>query len=67
MTFHSLHEQATPLQIANVWDASSAQIAQDVSYLAIGTSSAAIASLLGTLQSIRAQQFFQPVFDHVGF
>ncbi len=47
MNFHALHQQAKPLLIANVWDASSAQIAQKVGYEAIGTSSAAIASMLG--------------------
>jgi 2-methylisocitrate lyase-like PEP mutase family enzyme len=47
MNFRAMHQQALPLQIANVWDASSSQIAQEAGYAAIGTSSAAIASMLG--------------------
>ena len=47
MNFFSLHHQRVPLIIANVWDASSALAAQDAGYLALGTSSAAIAAMLG--------------------
>jgi 2-methylisocitrate lyase-like PEP mutase family enzyme len=47
MTFSSLHCQPEPLLIANVWDVASAQIAQQAGYSVIGTSSAAIASILG--------------------
>lgn len=47
MNFNALHHQHAPLLIANVWDASSALAAQDAGYLALGTSSAAIASMLG--------------------
>lgn len=47
MNFHAMHQQAMPLQIANIWDASSAQIAQEAGYAAVGTSSAAIADMLG--------------------
>jgi len=47
MDFNTLHHQTQPLLIGNVWDASSAQAAQQAGYHAIGTSSAAIASMLG--------------------
>lgn len=46
-TFTRLHRQATPLLIGNVWDAASARRAEQAGYQALGTSSAAIASLLG--------------------
>ena len=47
MNFAALHYQPAPLIIANVWDASSALAAHQAGYLALGTSSAAIAALLG--------------------
>ncbi|WP_312228181.1 isocitrate lyase/phosphoenolpyruvate mutase family protein [Pseudescherichia sp.] len=47
MDFNALHHQNHPLLIANVWDASSALIAQQAGYHALGTSSAAIAAMLG--------------------
>lgn len=47
MDFRGLHQQPQPLVIANVWDASSALAAQNAGYRALGTSSAAVASLLG--------------------
>lgn len=47
MNFTELHHQSTPLLIANVWDASSAIAAQHAGYQATGTSSAAIAAMLG--------------------
>lgn len=47
MNFALLHQQDTPLLIANVWDASSARAAQAAGYTAIGTSSAAIAAMYG--------------------
>ncbi|MEQ9888020.1 isocitrate lyase/PEP mutase family protein [Pectobacterium zantedeschiae] len=47
MDFTGLHHQDTPLFIANVWDASSAIAAQQAGYQALGTSSAAIATMLG--------------------
>lgn len=47
MDFNALHHQNHPLIIANVWDASSALAAQQAGYHALGTSSAAIASLPG--------------------
>lgn len=47
MDFTSLHHQPTPLLLANVWDAASARAAQQAGYQAIGTSSAAIAAMLG--------------------
>jgi len=47
MDFNALHHQNHPLLIANVWDASSAQAAQQAGYHALGTSSAAIATMLG--------------------
>ncbi|KDM93126.1 isocitrate lyase/PEP mutase family protein [Photobacterium galatheae] len=45
--FKQLHQQTTPFIIGNVWDAASARCAQQAGYQALGTSSAAIASLLG--------------------
>ncbi|NRA14253.1 MAG: isocitrate lyase/phosphoenolpyruvate mutase family protein [Oceanospirillaceae bacterium] len=45
--FNLLHQQATPLMICNVWDVASALTAQKLGFIAIGTSSAAIASMLG--------------------
>lgn len=47
MEFKKLHNQTTPLIIANVWDVPSAKIAEKLNFKAIGTSSAAIATLLG--------------------
>ncbi|CND47560.1 isocitrate lyase/PEP mutase family protein [Yersinia intermedia] len=47
MDFAALHHQKQPLLIANVWDASSAIAAQQAGYQALGTSSAAIAAMLG--------------------
>lgn len=47
MNFTERHHQSTPLLIANVWDASSAIAAQHAGYQALGTSSAAIAAMLG--------------------
>lgn len=47
MNFKSLHYQDQPLLIANVWDVASAKIAEELNFQAIGTSSSAIASLLG--------------------
>jgi 2-methylisocitrate lyase-like PEP mutase family enzyme len=45
--FNTLHQQATPLMICNVWDVASAKTADKAGFTAIGTSSAAIAALLG--------------------
>lgn len=47
MDFTQLHHQNKPLLIANVWDAASARTAQQAGYQALGTSSAAIAAMLG--------------------
>lgn len=47
MTFAELHHQNKPLLIANVWDAVSARTAHQAGYSALGTSSAAIAAMLG--------------------
>lgn len=47
MNFAQLHQQAEPLLLANVWDAASARAAEAAGYAAIGTSSAAIADILG--------------------
>lgn len=47
MEFKNLHKQDKPLIIANVWDVPSAKIAEELNFQAIGTSSSAIASLLG--------------------
>ncbi|CAB3762537.1 carboxyvinyl-carboxyphosphonate phosphorylmutase [Burkholderia sp. MSh2] len=47
MNFARLHQQTEPLLLANVWDAASARAAEAAGYAAIGTSSAAMAELLG--------------------
>lgn len=47
MTFTELHQQDQPLLLANVWDAASSRAATRAGYAALGTSSAAIASVLG--------------------
>ncbi|MEL6923808.1 MAG: isocitrate lyase/phosphoenolpyruvate mutase family protein [Bacteroidota bacterium] len=47
MNFETLHEQTTPLLICNVWDVPSAKAAARLNYPAIGTSSGAIATMLG--------------------
>ncbi|WPU22697.1 isocitrate lyase/phosphoenolpyruvate mutase family protein [Cedecea neteri] len=47
MSFRQMHYQRTPLLLANVWDVASAQAAQAAGYQALGTSSAAIADMLG--------------------
>ncbi len=45
--FRTLHQQATALLICNVWDVASAKTAEKLGFNAIGTSSAAIANMLG--------------------
>jgi 2-methylisocitrate lyase-like PEP mutase family enzyme len=45
--FKHLHRAKQPLVICNVWDGASAQIAEQIGFTAIGTSSAAIAKSLG--------------------
>lgn len=47
MDFKKMHNTHTPLIICNVWDVKSAQLAQENGFEAIGTSSAAIATMLG--------------------
>jgi len=46
-TFKKLHQQKNPLLIGNTWDVPSAKIAESIGFQAIGTSSAAIAKMLG--------------------
>jgi 2-methylisocitrate lyase-like PEP mutase family enzyme len=45
--FKALHQNDTPLLLANVWDAHTAKLAQEAGYKALGTSSHAIANSLG--------------------
>ena len=45
--FYQLHQQKTPLLLANAWNAKSAQLIEKNGYKAIATSSAAIANSLG--------------------
>jgi len=45
--FTLLHQDTTPLLLCNVWDVASAKTAETLGFSAIGTSSAAIASMLG--------------------
>ncbi|MGB0840123.1 MAG: isocitrate lyase/PEP mutase family protein [Chitinophagales bacterium] len=47
MNFENLHQQASPLLICNVWDVVSAKAAKELNFEAIGTSSGAIATMLG--------------------
>lgn len=47
MNFKELHTAKEPLLIGNVWDVNSANLCAVAGYKAIGTSSAAIASMLG--------------------
>ena len=47
MKFKDLHNQNKPLLIGNVWDVPSTKTAERLGFQAIGTSSAAVASLLG--------------------
>lgn len=47
MNFKELHEKESPILICNVWDVESARIAQHLNFSAIGTSSGAIATMLG--------------------
>ncbi|GAA3514755.1 isocitrate lyase/phosphoenolpyruvate mutase family protein [Aquimarina addita] len=47
MEFKNLHNQKKPLLIGNVWDVPSTKTAEKLNFQAIGTSSSAIAQLLG--------------------
>ena len=47
MEFKDLHHENKPLLICNVWDVPSAALAEKLDFQAIGTSSSAIASILG--------------------
>ena len=47
MDFNDLHHQETPLLLGNVWDVPGAKIFEKLNYHAVGTSSAAIANMLG--------------------
>lgn len=47
MDFKKLHHQTSPILICNVWDVASATAAQKLNFQAIGTSSGAIATMLG--------------------
>lgn len=47
MKFKNLHNQDKPLLIGNVWDVPSGKTAEKLNFQAIGTSSSAIASILG--------------------
>ena len=47
MEFKNLHNQNKPLLICNVWDVPSTKLAEKLNFQAVGTSSSAIASLLG--------------------
>ncbi|WP_299188363.1 isocitrate lyase/phosphoenolpyruvate mutase family protein [uncultured Aquimarina sp.] len=47
MNFKELHNQERPLLLGNVWDVPSSKMAEKLGFQAIGTSSSAIAALLG--------------------
>ncbi len=47
MNFKDLYQEEEPILLCNVWDVASAKLAQKVGYTVIGTSSSAIATMLG--------------------
>lgn len=47
MEFKNLHNQNKPLLVCNVWDIPSTELAEKLNFQAIGTSSSAVASILG--------------------
>ena len=47
MEFKNLHKQNKPLLMSNVWDVPSTELAEKLNFQAIGTSSSAIASIIG--------------------
>lgn len=47
MNFKQLHEQENPLLIGNVWNVNSARVFEELNFLALATSSAAVAHTLG--------------------
>ncbi|MCU0481204.1 MAG: isocitrate lyase/phosphoenolpyruvate mutase family protein, partial [Anaerolineae bacterium] len=47
MNFKQLHKQENPLLIANVWNVNSAKVFEELNFLALATSSAAVAHTLG--------------------
>ncbi|MEL6558496.1 MAG: isocitrate lyase/phosphoenolpyruvate mutase family protein [Bacteroidota bacterium] len=47
MTFKELHYQQKPLILFNIWDVPSVKLAENLGFEAVGTSSSAIASMLG--------------------
>lgn len=47
MNFQERHQQESPLLVCNVWDVASAQTAEKMNFQAIGTSSSALAAVLG--------------------
>ncbi|TSE09780.1 isocitrate lyase/PEP mutase family protein [Aquimarina algiphila] len=47
MSFEEMHKQNNPLLMCNVWDVPSAKSAEKMKFEAIGTSSAAMAAILG--------------------
>ncbi len=46
-TFKNLHSNSSPLLLGNVWDAHSARLAEKAGFAALGSSSHAIANMLG--------------------
>jgi 2-methylisocitrate lyase-like PEP mutase family enzyme len=63
MTFRDLHQQPTPLLIANAWDVPSVKAAAQAGYAAIATSSSAIADLYGYPDGQAMP--FERMLDHV--
>lgn len=47
MNFKDLHQQDKPLLLCNVWDVASVRVAERLGFTALGTSSAAMAAMLG--------------------
>ena len=45
--FKTLHQQESPLVLGNIWDAQSAKLAEEAGFKALGSSSHAMANLLG--------------------
>lgn len=64
--FKALHQENTPLLLANVWDAQSAKIAENAGFKALGTSSHAIANSMGYEdgEEIRFEELF-PVIEKI--
>lgn len=66
MMLRDLHNQKEPLLICNVWDVPSAKLAEKLNFKVIGTSSAAIANMLGYIdgKELRFSELF-PIIKRI--